>query len=325
MMNTDGLGSKVTTRTAFVGRASRVMKVVTLSALGAVAACSLVVDAERVQCTKSTDCLARGVESVCSRNVCIAATSSGGGTDAGAETSTPVDPVYGCITNPAPKPAPEPNVPVRDGVTAADVSTQERLEGLDVRACLETDTNCATPYATGTTDENGTFATSLFAGMNGYYELSTGTKFPELFGLVLYLDPRPSRDAFDAGPGTLRPASIIPRVGVDIIGSGFGKTVKPIYGHVSFGVKFCSDEFAADAIVRAEPISSDTFVFYTDSGGSPGLTQGKTSSNGHGGFVNLPPGRITLSVTHESGRAIVTRDVIIRADMVTLLDLDPKL
>lgn len=101
------------------------------------------------------------------------------------------------------------------------------------------------------------------------------------------------------------------------------RSVKPEYGHLFFSAIDCQTRSAANTRVQSETVTADTFTYYTDSKGTPSLTQDRTSTSGNGGYLNLPVGTLKVTLTLDAGRRVGTYDVVIRAGAITYLLFGP--
>ncbi|HVH45429.1 MAG TPA: hypothetical protein VM925_23910 [Labilithrix sp.] len=300
----------------------------TACTFGVAAACSLAVDADRTQCSKNADCLGRGglsSKAICVAKVCTEPLATVVEEDAGADAdAAPVDKTWGCLGNLPELPVEEPDVPVERYLRFSSIISTKPLVGLPVKACLVTDETCAQPYA-GTpkeTDAAGLLSVTLYSGFRGYFDITPAGDYANLMPAIYYVLPIPDKNyavTADRSPSI----ALFTKNELEFAVASVGKALKEEYGHLIFGIMDCSPGLVADVVVRAEPISNQTFTFYTDGTGVPSITQSKTSQNGNGGFVNLPAGKVKMRATLESGRFVGERELLIRPGTITYLIFGP--
>lgn len=291
---------------------------------GALAACTLVGDADRVQCNVDADCTNHGIgpDAKCVARACAVAPPA---PDASvAEIApVPVDPIWGC-TGAAYSPAvEEPNVPFTIRPEFFGPFDQAPIAGVGVKACAETDDACKSPLpdTIATSDERGAVETPLYAGFRGYLDFTppAGPGIPPLPTIAYFLAVDKNRPTVNP----FRPMPLYSKPIIEIIVSENSRPLRSDLGIVLYTVFDCANQFASDVQVRVDPITADTFSFYTDDIGTPSITQQQTSSEGTGGFINLPPGRVTLTAARASGGPVATIEVVIRSGTVTDVLFDP--
>lgn len=295
-------------------------------AVGAVA-CSLATGADRVQCKSNADCIQRGdgTASICQQQVCTSVSPSeaelvvdGGGRDARED-----DPVWGCLGNVPPSPTPDPSTPVGFYTRFQGILTASAMVDLPVKACLLSDENCVTPFATGATDAQGIAGFQLYEGFRGYLEIAPSASDPNVMPAIHFVQPVPSKAV--AVSAERPPAlNLVTKTEFAYLSGSVSKEVDPEYGHLFFGAVDCQGLFAAEATLRPDTIGANTFSYYTDSAGTPSLTQGKTTVSGNGGYINLPPGKIHVVLSRVNGQRVGEQDVIIRKGTISYLFIGPS-
>ncbi|HVH41502.1 MAG TPA: hypothetical protein VM925_04135 [Labilithrix sp.] len=305
----------------------RIAWAISLSTLAGGVACSLSLDADRVQCKRQEDCSGHGLDAraiciagVCSEPAVVVEIDAG---DAEAPDARTEDPVWGCLDDLPPAIEPDPTVPVRSLARFYAILNSTPLAGLPVKACLPTDLTCAEPLGASVTGANGFVAFDLYHGFTGYLDISPSAEEPDIMPSVFYVQPIPDKNvpaSEERPPG----ANLVKHSEFAFLSGSVGKEVKQEYGHLLFGALNCQSAFVANTIGRAEPISVDTFTIYTDAAGTPSLTAGKTTDSGQGGYINLPPGMVTVTLNRDDGRRIATREVLIRKGSITYALIGPR-
>jgi hypothetical protein len=216
----------------------------------------------------------------------------------------------GSVSWPAPK---TPTVTFKFRPT--DFESGKPLAGATIKVCALTDTACATPSATTTTDATGVAtvtAPSSPGGIKGYLEVSAT-------GYVTTLDFL----ALPGGNGTL-----------DITGATIGGVVlttsiwttllkavsitpDPTRGYLTFVADDCAVSPAAGVKVSVSTEDAKSKSVYLE-GGLPSATATATDPSGEGGIINIPPGPATLTGTDASGTKFSTQSVVFRAGAISL-------
>lgn len=268
-----------------------------------------------------------GGQAVCVARVCtepVERSRDAGAVDADVEgvDALVADPVWGCLDNVAPPAEPEPATPVRFLTRFQGILSTAPLVGLPVKACLATDLACAQPYASTITTDAGVAAFTLYHGFLGYVDVAPSDDNPDIIPALYYVRPVPDKKVV-VSEELVPTANLVKNAEFAFLTNSIGKQVKTQYGHLFFGALNCQGRFAANAVLRAEPISSDTFTYYTDAAGTPSITQDKTTESGNGGYINLPPGEVTVTLRLDNGRRIGEHKVVIRKGTITYLPVGP--
>jgi hypothetical protein len=298
-----------------------------MAMLASIVACTVVIAADREQCERNEDCLGRGLSAnaVCVESVCRnpdPAPPSAGGTDTDVD-AAPLDPQWGCLGNVPEGPAREPDVPVRY-LARFQVSPGARpLVDMPVNICGLTDTACVAPLPGSPvlTDSTGLADITLFSGFQGFLQLGAYDGGPaDLMPAVYYLLPVPDKAA---PPVEARMVVLVTNSTLSLLAASVEKEIKPELGHIFFATADCQGNPAANVALRADTVTASTVAFYSDSAGTPSLTQAKTSSIGAGGFINLPLGPISITVSRDTGQQVSRRNVLVKAGTVTNILLGP--
>lgn len=286
------------------------------AALLTLVACSIYVDTDRDQCTRDEECRGRAglsANAVCSNRTC---TEPQPALDSGAVDAPPEDPVWGCLGKVPPYPESDPTAPVSFQLGFIDVVSRRELAGLGVKACASTDRDCAAPLvgSEAQTGADGIANVAVHSGFRGFLRIDT-SQAGDLVPSLLYVQPVPDKARPEGYPTEVW--GLVSKSSVVFIASSAGKEVKPGLGHIFFHASDCSGKPAAGVVVSVSPITASTFVYYLDSGGSPGLTQQSTAALGIGGYLNLASGTVTLTYRREDGVFIGSEEVIVRGDEIT--------
>jgi hypothetical protein len=253
-------------------------------------ACSLTINADRVQCRSDGDCTSRGPEfadSVCIGNLCQ------------------VPPAWACLDT-APTPSTElPPYPVK--MHAVDLISRAPVPNVSAQLCRKIDVDCAMPVATATSDSAGSFMFSIDANFSGYVTLLNDAYVPTLY----FFNPAVDR-AQEIPPISL--ASPFANAGLLL---QLGRQALPDRGNVVVQSFDCTGQPAAD--VRYSTPSGDemTAPFYTVDG-LPTATATATDKGGYGGVINLPMGSATVVATLTKPMAtLATISVLVRSGAIT--------
>lgn len=305
--------------------ASKFLRAAALSTLAVAAACSLAVDADRKQCRTTADCIGRGLPSnaVCSASLCTNPLTNQPliGTSGDAASDAPTDPIWGCLANPRPLPPEEPSAPYQYVTGLVDLVTNERIVGAPVKACKDDDPSCEAPFATTVSNEEGAVDLQLYSGFRGYLEVGSSDSTPSLMPTLIYAQPIPDKHTAKTAITYLR--FLLTTGAFTYVAGSANKTVNPEYGHLFFMATDCRGLASEDLIARVETVTAETSTFYTDSSGTPSLTQAKTTKSGNGGYLNLPVGPLTVKLSRTSGAYVGTAQATIRKGTITSLTLGP--
>jgi hypothetical protein len=290
-----------------------------------VAACTLVVGADSVQCSMDSDCASRGgmfAGSLCKNGVCVApyglpdgqmgydAQVEGGG-EAG-----PSGP-WSCLgTTIAPVEDATKTISMAAGVTDF---TMKPLTGMTVNVCYRVNPLCDSPVVPAmTTDANGMVAWTMPYAARVFL-MVTG---PGYLQALSFLDPPPT--SAQTAAVTLLTAGQV---------QGFAALVGDNYDQ-SKGILFVTAEdcrFGPPAAgvhyqltLPNDASASNLLPFYVTNG-SPDCAATETTSDGSGGYVNVPPGLVGLTgVLPAMGNAVMaTNELQVASGAVTYAVLEP--
>jgi hypothetical protein len=297
-------------------------------------ACSFLIGSDAVQCSSTTDCVARGdtfAGTTCSAaHVCIFA-------DAGSDAVVPDAPAEGsvdagqdgpfdCVGRVYPGEQAGTHVTytrVFQDVTAASALTQ-----IGIRVCSIIDPNCNSPRTQADggkiviPDSNGKVTVDVAFGFDGLLEVTDLVDGGNVVTPALIQVTPPVLEEAGTGPPALMvsPSQFSGTAGVVFPGGGADMSL----AHLFFRVHDCHDAPVAGVKVLSDRSGPTTHGFYFDGLiPDPGAVQ--TDTNGaKGGIINLPPGTIVLT-----GQFFGTQNkfgsvaVELRAGFVTYVILTP--
>jgi hypothetical protein len=260
-----------------------------LAAIGLVG-CSLAFDFGEVQCDEAADCAERGFEgATCQANVCVQNSDGGGGTTGpggGGEGGAP-DPSWACLGGFMP---PEPKEDVTHEFQF-ELATEGGVapEGLTVRLCALLDVNCETPIETLTTDAAGQTELTVAPSFEGFMEVESDETIPSLAFLGTLVTLPPSKQVIRL----IRPNEFAALV------TAAGQVYDMTDGVAVVLTQNCDDARALGVKISSSDIDDDTVQFYFN-GSLPDPQSTQTDDQGAAGFLNLPPGLVTVEARRAS-------------------------
>ena len=289
-------------------------------------ACSILLDADVVQCRVDADCVGRGSAATCVDKVCVGGVTDAAAADAAdAAEAAPADPKGGCLGN------------VTWGTQ--DISTKVlvrqrfvRLLGegpitkMTINACGRLDPDCTLSLGTGVTDDSGYANLSIPKYFEGFLKLDPPATFPTMVPSLITVIPPPEKDS---DPDASIPANVAPHLTsageLNALLALVGSKLNPALGNVLGIVLDCQGNPTAGVELRIDQTSSgQTVSYYTDATGTPSVTATETAPRGEAGFVNTPTGPITITATVPAlSRRMGRYTVISKAGTVTYLPMSP--
>jgi hypothetical protein len=300
-----------------VTRRRLLVAAIVIGAAAAVAACSLLVPLDEVQCNTAADCIARGPSfagAACVSNVCTLADAGDAGQvpeaapDSAPEAAIDASGPWGCLQL-APG-ASDPGVTIQleiiafdpfqpytlggavDGGNDLQVIQATRVPGVAVQPCATLDPACANPVAPAVlTDDAGLVSLSINGGFDGFYSMKRSDAFPTLFypGRLLASEPSISF-----------PSAILPYTVANEIGAAIGISVSTDpdagVGHIFSAIFDCDDLHAAGVALA---INSDAGTQFYQANGLPTTSASHTDGSGTSGWLNVPAGSVTIQATIE--------------------------
>lgn len=265
--------------------------------IAGLAQCSVIVDANRTQCSTDSDCAARGPEfagSVCAESVCQESTS------------------WACLATPAV--APVTGTQFKVSFLVRDAVTQRPKVGLSVRLCRRLDVACVDAVSSVVTvDEQGNAAFQVDAGFNGYARFDGGDSLPGMY----FFNPPVERDTMGIVISLSSPATAAG------LASLTGVTLESDRGIVLLSVVDCTGTPASGIVLASTQQDARARTFYSQQG-FPSAMATTTDDSGYGGIVNASPGTITFSaLLEQNGKKIDETTVLVQAGTQTMTTLVP--
>jgi hypothetical protein len=203
--------------------------------------------------------------------------------------------------------------------TFRDSSQHTGVAGLNVKACQNGDTACASPVTTGTTDANGSVVLvfpSIPAnhyGFAGYLDVTSPQIVPYLFFFSFPL----SEPQANINLPVLTPASLANLVSL------VGGPLDPTRGQVAATASDCFLNPAPDVVFDADGIDAMTEKRYLD-GAFLSNTATATDRSGFVFFLNAPVNAIRLRATPRTlGRVSSGTSVFVRPGTVSYTQASP--
>src|SRR6187431_630156 len=266
----------------------------TLGLYSWLAGCSVLVDADRPQCSADSDCTERVfVGAVCQAGLCK------------------VNPQWTCDpVLPAAAPSYKLTMHLQEAVSSAP------LPGVVAQRCRKLDLICENPVDMTFADTNGGVTMQIEAGFDGYVQLTGAKIAPSLY----FLNPPSSGDL---NLPTVPLAS--PLVAAGLVLQAGGTTWNKERGIVLLNAFDCAGKPAANITysIAGAPDPS-TFIFYmVDAYPTTDVTV--TDDTGYGGLVNVPVGVSTVSALLEpGGRKVSQLSVLVGAGYVSYSSVTPN-
>ncbi len=265
--------------------------------------CSLILDSERSQCEVDADCEALGLENTTcdDNNVCVPV----------------VDTTWGCVGNVQWDMAT--SDPLVMNARLRRLSDESPVEGATAMLCGPLDTDCVSPLDTMVSDSNGVISGTAYYGFRGYTLIEPPTSYPNMAPAILWASP----PRFDEVPAEdIQPihlTAVDEVAGISII---LGVSINPEAGHIFGLTSDCNAAPVGNVTLRADVIGTDTQQYYFD-GSVPSKTATETGPDGFGGFINLPPGLVTITATSLDVGLVGSVTVLIKPGHITYLGIGP--
>lgn len=262
-------------------------------------ACSVLVDANRVQCSENAECTKRGpafADSVCSAGVCEA---------------PPLSKQWNCPALPTNQ---TPSYKLTLHLT--DAVSVKPLPGVDASLCRKLDINCDNPVTVGVSDAKGDVTMQVDAAFDGYVMLIGSMLVSEL-----YTFSAPMSGNLDAR------ASLLTSKAAAGLAQAAGGAWLADRGLVLLDTTDCEGKAVANVSYSVTgPKDASSYVFYTVTN-FPTNDATATDESGYGGVVNLLPGVATIAATLASGtaneRAVGNVSLNVRAGFITYGTVTP--
>jgi hypothetical protein len=303
----------------------------------ALASCSLVLDANAPQCSTTDDCVARGApfaSTTCVDSRCVSAPPITALSDADAAAPAAQEDLsdpWRCAGHVTwPEQAPDPLV---DTETFANFANGQAIAGLSVDVCRRPDVECVSPLATVVTNAMGEASLPITNGFAGYLQLKTPpASFPGLMPTILpYIYPagvdRSMKNQLCGGcvPVTIATTSVLvaSKSNVAALVAVASATLEPSRGLILAYVGDCDNQIAKGVQLEVEQADERSSRYYFQDG-LPNTAAKETTEGGLAGFVNVPPGVVSItSKLASTGQVIGTRTVLVRAGTLTVFFFPP--
>jgi hypothetical protein len=247
---------------------------------GATSACSLYVNAERVQCKTDTDCSERGpafAGSTCRDSLC----------------QPVIDETWTCLDQPASNDSSSTTTTVHVNLNVEDLLSEKPLSGLSLTLCAKLDATCSQPIAQYTSNDSGQIDVVMKAGFDGYLQAEGSGIYP-----TLIFPPNTSRQRASSTLPIV-PASFFGTMfrGIDVTSIGADRSV------ILTTALDCLGRPAPGMILSGQP-TDDSTVPYVIQDGLPSRTAPTTDDTGTGGFVNIKEGSAFITSTIASSNRV---------------------
>ena len=268
--------------------------------IASILGCSVVVDANRVQCSQDSDCSARGAEfasSVCVESFC----------QASAE--------WACLGDTPPPPPPTTEM-FRVSFLVRDAVSQKPKTGLSVKLCRKLDIHCTEDALSAPVivDEQGSAAFQVEGGFAGYARFDGTDSVPGMY----FMNPPVAKDTLDIAVQLSAPPVVAGLVQLT------GATPDSTRGMVLLSVQNCTGG-QANGIVLDSNLSADQGKIFYSKAGIPDGQAMTTDKGGYGGIVNAREGTVTLYArVAESNKVVGEVTVLVQPGTQTMTKLVPN-
>lgn len=258
------------------------------------AGCSIALQTSAQQCVEDADCTARGGDfagTVCIDEVC----------------QEPPDTSWACVGDVKPPPAGQ---PYTISIRLNDLLATKLVTDASVKLCKKLDLPCDVPVETLAPDAKGIVSADIETGFRGYFAVDALGYVPTLY----FIDTSAGAGPFDV--------SLFTPQASDALNKGVTSDIDPEAGFVNIAMYDCMDRRAAGVHFDIAPAAGTT-PFYALASAASG-TATETDATGNGGFINVPPGIVTLTATLAStGELLSTETTLIRKATLSYQTIRP--
>lgn len=198
----------------------------------------------------------------------------------------------------------------------------EPMAGVEFEVCPDaSDASCANPVVEGETGTDGTFTGTISTGedrlgFDGYARV----KGDDVVDTLVFFHPpiTENKDAPDRAPLVTRDLF------ETFATAGMGKSPNPERGHLALEALDCSWSRAGGVTFEIDTGDAETTEAYLRGGTTPDATAERTDGSGLGGFVDVPPGEVTVTArVAETGEYVGEVDVFVEAGAVSEVAVAP--
>ncbi len=291
-------------------------------------ACSLLVNADKAQCTTNQDCVSRGptfAGAVCSEGKCSVAALEDATVDldSGASDSFVVGTgPWDCVGHVI---WPSQDVSSTIVLTESFVNfvDDKPFPGLTLQACLRADVNCVSPFSSATTDTNGDAKLTLPKGFSGFILMDppdpgpTASDSERTTTLLIHEVPPPTQ----TGPAPkTRPLSM---ASLKALASFAGATLDPEKAQLTLAMRDCNLQVAQGVSISISPDDGIAKPLYL-SGSIPDPSATATTADGLAGYANVQPGLVTITATLQAtGQKLGSYTAIMKKGRLTTFVMPP--
>jgi hypothetical protein len=288
-----------------------------LSSLGVVlvaGGCTLIFPSGNEQCESAADCADRGfTNAACVDNLCVA--SDGGGGSGVGGMGTGGNSKWGCIGTVEWDAAT--TEPLNIHANLARLIGEQPVANAPAKVCAPLDVDCEMPLSEGVSDEDGKLVVEAHYGFRGYTLISPPPDYPEMAPAIMWSNPPLFEENPDPNVAHLTSTGEVASAAAIV-----GADVDPAMGHL-FGLTVdCMGQLTSGVVIKAGTVGPETTAYYIK-GSLPSPTATETDPNGQAGYVNLPPGNVTITATSTEAGKYAEVTILIKAGHVTYLALPP--
>jgi hypothetical protein len=195
-----------------------------------------------------------------------------------------------------------------------DALARRYLEDVSIAACVNDDLDCTQPTAYATTDRDGEATVTVPANFSGYMQQTERSDYtPAMYFMLAQLPD----------DGRLRNFPLIPSGSFDGLHLALGTRADSTRGHAMLIVEDCTGLTLSGISFMSPQSDTATTEFYVVDQ-IPTTSASETSTEGDGGFTNLPPGIVQITATNKkTGVVINTISLLIRAGTITTAYIRP--
>jgi hypothetical protein len=221
------------------------------------------------------------------------------------------DPRWACLDEPPPGAAARVVPSVELTLVITDVVMRAAPAGLQGRACAKADVRCETPLtpSVGLADDNALHL-SVPQGFDGFVELTS----PSTVSTLYFLNRELMRDSTEA-------LTVVTTVALAGLAAEGNVVLDPTLGHLLLRTFDCTGEPAAGVRLMTDA-GGKPFAFVD---GLPNIDLQVTTTDGVGGFVNVPLGYAVVEGYRVDGERLLGRtNVVVRQGWFTYGDVEPR-